>query len=403
MPGLSAMKTDPLTGLENRRVFEDGLRREISCAREAGRSLGLVIFDLDRLETVNGRFGPESGDEALCRFSAVIARSARPSDLVAHLGGDEFAVIAPGTGEPEAYLIAERARHELGRETDPVTGEVMTVSSGVAIFPKHAETPNGLFRRADLAVYAAKQLGRDRTAIYGAEVNAVVSNPMREGAVHAGGLGMLLSLAEVVDVRHFGGRNHAHRVGRYAEGIARELGLDDATVDRVRLAGMLHDVGKIGVAESILTRDGPLAPDELAEVRRHPQVGSRIVRSAGFDEIANWIEAHHERPDGPGYPAGLSEDQVPVGARILAVADAYDAMTSDRTYRPAMTSSEARAELLAAAGSHFYPEVVDGFVAWLERREGERRARADGASVATEPAGARQAGEAASFPASSVK
>ena len=145
-----------------------------------------------------------------------------------------------------------------------------------------------------------------------------------------------------------------HRVGRYAEAIARELGLDDATVDRVRLAGMLHDVGKIGVEASIL-REGPLGPDEMAEVRRHAEVGSRIVRNAGFDEIADWIAAHHERPDGSGYPAGLDGDRVPLGARILAVADAYDAMTSDRSYRSAMTSSEARRELLAGAGEPVLP------------------------------------------------
>ena len=209
MPGLNTTKTDPLTGLENRRVFEDSLRQELKLARESGRSLGLVIFDLDWLERVNRRYGQETGDQVLCRFGSTLAQAARPSDLVAHIGGDEFAVIATGAGEPETYLIAERARQELSRETDPSTGEAITVSAGMAMFPKHGETPNGLDRRADLAVYAAKQLGRDRTAIYGAEVNAVVSNPIAEGPVHAGGLGMLLSLAEVVDVRHFGGHNHA--------------------------------------------------------------------------------------------------------------------------------------------------------------------------------------------------
>ena len=374
MPGLSTTKTDPLTGLENRRVFEDSLRQELKLARESGRSLGLVIFDLDSLERVNRRYGQETGDQVLCRFGSTLAQVARPSDLVAHIGGDEFAVIATGAGEPETYLIAERARQELSRETDPSTGEAITVSAGMAMFPKHGETPNGLYRRADLAVYAAKQLGRDRTAIYGAEVNAVVSSPMAEGPVHAGGLGMLLSLAEVVDVRHFGGHNHAHRVGRYAEAIARELGLDDATVDRVRLAGMLHDVGKIGIEASIL-REGPLGPEEMAEVRRHTEVGSRIVRNAGFDEIADWIAAHHERPDGGGYPLGLDGDKVALEARILAVADAYDAMTSDRSYRSAMASSEARRELEAGTGSQFYPEVVDAFIAWLDRRDCKRRAR----------------------------
>src|SRR4051812_32601746 len=120
MPGLSTNRTDPLTGLDNRRAFEDGLRQEIKFAREAGRSLGLVIFDLDWLEKVNGSFGDETGDQVLCRFGAALARSARPADLIAYLGGDEFAVIATGAGEPEAYLIAERARSELSGGGDPL-------------------------------------------------------------------------------------------------------------------------------------------------------------------------------------------------------------------------------------------------------------------------------------------
>ena len=216
-----------------------GLRHEIKCAREAGRELGLVIFDLDWLERINGRFGSEAGDESALQVQhRRWCESARPSDLIARLGGDEFAVIAPGVGEPETYLIAERARHDFSREADPLTGESMTVSCGVAIFPKHGETPNGLFRRADMALYAAKQLGRrPHGDLRRRGQRRGVGSDCRGRRSRRWPGNASLSLAEVVDIRHFGGRNHAHRVGRYAESIAREMGLDEPTVDRVRLAG----------------------------------------------------------------------------------------------------------------------------------------------------------------------
>jgi diguanylate cyclase (GGDEF)-like protein len=382
---------DPLTGLKNRQAFDDSLRREVERARTHGLPLGLVVFDLDRFDAVNARLGQTGGNEALRRFGELVAGSAPRADLLSRLGGDEFAVIAAGAGEPEAYLIAERVRHQMNG-SGAAGSEAITVSAGVAVYPRHAKSSSDLRRSADAALFGAKRMGGDRTEIYGAEVGARLSS-IGAKAEQEGGLAMLLSLAAVVDIRHYGAQDHSRRVGRYAEAIALELGLDQPLVDRTRLAGMLHDVGKIGVPASILNRPGPLTSLELAEVSRHPMVGGRIVRSAGFDEMAGWIAAHHERPDGSGYPARLSGDQVPLGARILAVADAYDAMTSDRVYRAAMTPAEARAEVRAGAGSQFYREVAEHFVAWLGRRDDELQERAASSQV----------GVALSFAASSVK
>jgi putative nucleotidyltransferase with HDIG domain len=155
--------------------------------------------------------------------------------------------------------------------------------------------------------------------------------------------------------------------------IARELGLDEGRVERIQIAGLLHDIGKIGLPDSILRKAGTLSDGERAQVRRHPELGAEIVRSEEFADIRAWIVAHHERPDGKGYPAGLTGDQIPLESRILAAADSYEAMTSDRPYRVAIAKQSARAELLRCAGTQFDPRVVAAFLAALDR-ETERLA-----------------------------
>lgn len=178
-------------------------------------------------------------------------------------------------------------------------------------------------------------------------------------------------LADLVDVRQVGSARHSQAVGRNAAavGVGMGLGLDD--VDRLRLAGILHDVGKIAVRGSILAKPGPLTDEEMDEIRIHPEVGARIVRNAGLNDIAAWVLAHHERPDGCGYPNRLAGAEIPLQALILAVADAYDAMTDDRGYRSAMSSERARQELLLNAGAQFDPLVVECFcsiVGWSTER-----------------------------------
>jgi diguanylate cyclase (GGDEF)-like protein len=365
----SAACEDPLTGLQNRRVFDDALRRDLARAKREQGSLGLILFDLDRFKELNDRVGHQAGDRVLRTFGAILHSRLREMDGIARLGGDEFAVIAPGATETEAYRIAERVRGAVEEVERSAEEGDLSVSAGVSIFPRHGDTPTTLFHRADMALYAAKRQGRNRTAIYSSEVVATVSDP-----AEAGELAALVSLAEMIDIRHYRDRGHGRRVGRFAAAIGRSCGLDEHTVSQLRLAGVLHDIGKIGVPPAVFEKAGSLTPTELAEVQRHPQVGARMVRNAGLDEVASWIAAHHERPDGCGYPAGLSGDQIPLGARILAVAEAYDAMTSERGYRAAMTSREAREELLTGAGTQFHPQLVADFVGWLERRDARRRA-----------------------------
>jgi putative nucleotidyltransferase with HDIG domain len=197
--------------------------------------------------------------------------------------------------------------------------------------------------------------------------------------VHASGgdiegerfLAVMLDLAEAVDLRFSGSARHSETVGRYAEMMAHELGLSDRHVSRVRLAGMLHDIGKIGVPDEILRKPGRLTEQELLVIRRHPELGVQILEHPSLADVRVWVGAHHERPDGLGYPLGISGDEVPLEAQIVAVADAYEAMTSDRSYRDSIGHSNAQAELRRCAGSQFDTGVVEAFLATL-RRESER-------------------------------
>ncbi|MDX6697921.1 MAG: hypothetical protein QOE65_1318 [Solirubrobacteraceae bacterium] len=357
-----AARTDPLTGLKNRRGFEEVIDVEIERARRGGHSLTLVVGDLDHFKRVNDRLGHGAGDAALMRIGRLLAEGKRQIDYAARTGGEEFALILPETTEQEAYVLTERLRVAVEQS---FAGELIpvTFSFGIAGHPHHGRTPDDLLRSADRALYAAKELGRNRSVIYSAEI-ASVSLPSGAGReVH---LATLLSLAEALDLRDAGTADHSQTVGRHCEQVARELGLPRERVERVRLAGVLHDVGKIGVSDTILRKPGPLDDAEWAEMRRHPEIGARILAAGEFDDIREWVLAHHERPDGRGYPAGLRGEDMPLEAKILAVADAYEAMTSDRVYRPAIGDEAARGELRRGSGSQFDPDVVRAFMATLD-------------------------------------
>ncbi|MGH2783200.1 MAG: HD-GYP domain-containing protein, partial [Thermoleophilaceae bacterium] len=259
--------------------------------------------------------------------------------------------------EHGAYMLAERIRTDIEAE-----GEGLTISFGIASFPLHGASSETLLRAADQALYAAKRLGRNRTVISSAEVAGILARAPRgheDGHVE---LASLLSLAEALDLRDSGSVSHCHRVGRLAELTARELGLPLDAVERVRLAGILHDVGRVGIPDALVRKAGPLTDDEWALVRSHPEIGARMVETTDFDDIRSWILLHHERPDGRGYPGGRSWQRVPLEARILGVADAYEAMTSDRPYRDALAPDEAASLLREGAGRQFDADVVDALL-----------------------------------------
>jgi two-component system cell cycle response regulator len=357
-----AARTDALTGLLNRRGFQELMEVETERALRSSRPLAILVGDLDHFKHLNDRYGHAAGDLALQRFADIASQASRRIDAVARIGGEEFALLLPDTEQHAAYLLAERLRRAVKEPPKSGEGELPTVSFGVASFPTHAADAAALMHAADQALYAAKAMGRDRSVIYNPEVLANVLGGNLEPAAGNEHLSAVLVLAETLDLRDSGTASHSQTVGRLAALIAKSLGFEDERVERIRLAGILHDIGKIGTPDWILHKPGPLDEAEWAEVKRHPEMGARIAASAKLDEISEWILCHHERVDGAGYPVGLPASEIPVEARILAVADAYEAMTAERVYKRAMRASEAEAELRRQAGSQFDTAVVDALL-----------------------------------------
>src|ERR671918_536588 len=326
-----ATRTDPLTGLLNRRAFEQLLDSELERSRRTGRPLAVLVGDLDGLAMVNARHGHPAGDSALQLVARDMQKWKRRIDTAGRIGGEEFALLLPETDERGAFLVAERLRRAAHRTfgEDPLP---VTISFGVASYPEHGDRLDVLLSSAARALGAAKELGKDRSVIYSAEIARMLAS---------------------VD----GPDN--------AEQIAIGLGLPSERVERVRLAGLLHDVGKIGVSDRVVTKPGPLDADEWREMRTHPEIAARLLAHPEFEDLRAWVLAHHERPDGRGYPLGLTGDAIPLEASIVAVADAYEAMTAERSYRPALGETAARAELEAGAGRQFDPRVVEAFLAAL--------------------------------------
>ena len=356
-----AARRDPLTDLLNRRGFEEAFDVELERARRTGGPLTLVVGDLDRFKEINDRFGHAAGDDALRRVAGLIESAKRGFDSAARVGGEEFAILAPDADEHGSYMLAERIRADVERSFSEGPGP-LTISFGIATFPLHGQSADSLLRAGDQALYAAKRLGRNRSVISSAEVPGILARaPRRPDESHVE-LGNLLNLAAAMDVRDSGTVSHCHRVGRFAELIARELGLAPDSVERVRIAGILHDLGRVGIPDDLIAKAGPLDEAERAWVRSHPEIGARMVETTEHADIRSWILAHHERPDGRGYPAGRPAAEVPLEARILGVADAYEAMTSERPYRPAMGAGDAAAELRRGAGTQFDELVVEALL-----------------------------------------
>jgi len=357
-----AALTDTLTGLSNRLALGQELHAEVEHALGEGDPLSLVIGDLDYFKSVNDRFGHRAGDEALVRAAHVLLRHRRAGDSIARTGGEEFTILLPGTTEHDAYLIAERMRTAVEQEFD---GEAvaLTVSFGIATYPHHGGSADAVLEAADQALYGAKALGRNRCVVFNPEISTIFAPEAGRGDDEVQ-LATLLSLAEALDLRDTGTADHSRTVGRYCALIAEELGLPPERVQRIEVAGILHDIGKIGVPDAILQKAGPLGKTELAEIRTHPEIGAQILSGRGLEDLRDWVLAHHERPDGSGYPRGLTGDEIPLEAKILAVADAFEAMTADRVYRAGVEERTARTELLRYAGDQFDSRVVAAFL-WV--------------------------------------
>jgi len=341
-------RSDPLTGCLNRRGFEERFAAELSRAGRTGGMLAIVLLDLDDFKRVNDEHGHAFGDELLRWVVETMGAVVRPSDAIGRLGGDEFAVLALGAGSAEATLLAERLADALAARAP--------VSFGVSTYPQDGIDRDALHQQADLALYVVKH-GRS---------TAARDTGARE-------LSWAAALARAVDVRMSAAHGHSGAVADLAARIGVALGWGPERVARLRLAAMLHDVGKIAVPEAILRKPARLTEDEMAIVRTHPDAGAEIAaRIEGMEAIAPWIRHSHEHVDGSGYPAGLRGEDIPLESRILLVADAFDAMTSDRAYRGAMPVADALAELRLCAGQQFDPHCVELLTRALGERAGAR-------------------------------
>jgi diguanylate cyclase (GGDEF)-like protein/putative nucleotidyltransferase with HDIG domain len=357
-----AARRDPLTDLLNRRGFEEVFDVELERARRADSPVSLIVGDLDRFKRVNDAHGHGAGDDVLRQVGRTIRRAKRSFDTAARVGGEEFAIVVPDTDEHGAYIMAERVRVAVERHFDSANTP-LTISFGISTFPLHGQTAEALLKAGDQALYAAKRLGRNRSVISSAEVPGILARGGSGG--HEYGhveVATLVSLAEALDVRDHGNATHCHRVGRFAELIARELALAPDAVERVRLAGLLHDLGRVAIPDDLIDKPGPLSEGDWDWIRAHPETGARMLETTDFADVRAWIRAHHERPDGAGYPDGLEGEEVPLEARIVGVADAYEAMTTERAYRPAMGAEEAADELRRGAGRQFDASVVDALL-----------------------------------------
>jgi diguanylate cyclase (GGDEF)-like protein len=350
--------TDPLTGLGNHRHFHERLQRELTQAEQDGLPLSLCLVDIDDFKRINDRFGHPVGDRVLGQ----IASRLRQGGESFRLGGDEFAVLLPGIEERAAIAVARSIVERVGTVEVEQVGAV-TVSAGIAAYPAQGVGRDELIRLADSALYWAKEDGKNRARTYQAASALELSQlqQLAEGPDRAARYRAAASLAKAVDARDVYTGSHSERVGELSARIARRLGIDEPQIELTRLAGSLHDLGKLAIPEEILRKPGALNESERLVLQRHPQIGYRMLESLGVEPIADWVLHHHERWDGSGYPDRLRGEQIPLGARIIFVADAFDAMTSERVYRKPLSDRDAVAELERCAGTQFDPAVVDAF------------------------------------------
>jgi diguanylate cyclase (GGDEF)-like protein len=350
--------TDPLTGLGNHRHFHERLQRELTQAEHDGKTLSLCLVDIDDFKRINDRYGHPVGDRVLGQ----VASRLRQGGESFRLGGDEFAVLLPGLDERAAISVARSIVERVGTVEIEQVGSV-TVSAGVAAYPAQGVGRDELIRLADSALYWAKEDGKNRARTYQAASSLELSQlqQLAEGPDRAARYRAAASLAKAVDARDVYTGSHSERVGELAARIARRLGIDEPEIELTRLAGSLHDLGKLAIPEEILRKPGALNDSERLVLQRHPQIGHRMLESLGVEPIAEWVLHHHERWDGNGYPDRLRGEEIPLGARIIFVADAFDAMTSERVYRKPLSERDAVSELERCAGSQFDPAVVEAF------------------------------------------
>jgi diguanylate cyclase (GGDEF)-like protein/putative nucleotidyltransferase with HDIG domain len=353
-------RIDELTGLFNRRHFEERLKGEIARHSRYGDVFSIFLLDLDNFKTYNDIYGHPSGDNLMSQIGRTIKSSVRDADQAFRYGGDEFVVILPQTAMENARVVAERLREQIASEMAEKEVAV-TCSIGLASYPSDGVISGELVTVADTALYYAKRTGGNRVYIS----SKILSEPLDEAGVYArrNGLSAVYALVSTVEARDHYTYGHSRKVNTYAVALAESIGLSPDEVSKVSTAALLHDIGKIGVPDKILNKKGKLSGEDWEAIKSHPRLGANIVGNIpNLVPCVGSILYHHERWDGGGYPEGLKGEEIPMEARILAVADTFAAMTSARPYRTALHTEEVIKELRRCTGSQFDPQLVEVFI-----------------------------------------
>ena len=362
--GTPACDADPVTGLLSHSAFNERLAAEMEQARAAGRDLALAVLDIDRFREVNERLGHTAGDRALREVAARLRRVARPGEALGRVEGDQFGWIQTDADDVAGLIAATRARVAVFSEPIAGVGR-LSGSFGVATAAA-AESPGELVRLAVGALYWAKEQGLPAVR-YTRDVDRALSAEERARRLERQQtLATVQALARAVDAKDASTRRHSERVADLCVALATALGWQPERSAQLREAALVHDVGKIGIPDAILLKPGRLTREEFAQITTHVELGVSIVAGVLSAEQVHWIAAHHERLDGRGYPKQVAADEIPEGARILAVADAWDVMTSDRPYSPPLSVEDALEECRMSTGGQFDPRVVAALEALVE-------------------------------------
>ena len=370
---------DGLTGIYNHQYFQERLGIELERAYRYNRPISLIMFDLDDFKKYNDTWGHLEGDKLLKWFAEICSKSIRNVDILARYGGEEFVIILPETSCRDAQVIAERIRINTDKKSRGAFGKerYATVSAGIATFPVHANTKNSLILSADAALYYAKLHGKNRTFVYEKECkNSYHANVSHiQSLLSDEGMDAFEAIGCAVDSKDSYMRGHSTAVMYSCVALGEKMGMSAEEIENLRAAALLHDIGKIVVPESVLEKQGPLESYEWQQIENHAELGSKILsRVQQMGPIVPAVHYHHERYDGKGYPSGLSGKNIPLLARIIAIADAFDAMTNSRSYKPAKSIVDALGELKKCSGSQFDPDLVDKFIDMIKKSSKEDRA-----------------------------